>query len=46
MGKFFKLVFYFGLAISFLLVGLGEENELMCCVAGLLAIAGEIGVKD
>lgn len=46
MGKFIKLVFYFGLTISILMIGLGEENATMCCAAGLLAIAGEIAAKD
>jgi hypothetical protein len=46
MGKFFNFVFYFGLAMFFLLAGLGEKNELMCCAAGLIAIAAEIAAKD
>ena len=46
VGKFIKLVLYYGLAVSFLLAGLGNENELVCCVAGLLAIAGELATKD
>lgn len=29
-----------------LIIGLAEGNALMCCAAGLFAIAGEIATKD
>lgn len=37
--------FYFILILVLLGIGLGEENAVLCCAAGLFAIAGEIQAK-
>ena len=36
---------YAFIIICFLAIGLAEENALMCCAAGLFAIAAEIQAR-
>ena len=46
MGKTIAAFLYMGFVMVCFGIGLAEENAIMCCAAGLFAIAGEIAAKD
>ena len=39
-------IIYALLTIALLVIGLCDENAILCCAAALFAIAGEIAAKD